>query len=199
MCNKGFSKFISLIFVIAILFQTSFALAQPYDHPMAVGNKGMVVTCQPLAADVGLQILKKGGNAADAFIATTLAEYVTAYGYTSLSGPLNLLYFDAKSNSSEYLNAGNNKVSDPKAQFNAQNPVAGQSYVIGGAGLGLFEFYKKYGSHKLNFKQLVKPAEKLARDGFSISSIYNWTINNRLPLFKKSQEWLSTYTKNEVP
>src|SRR5262249_19313597 len=83
----------------------------PYAHPMAVSDKGVVVTCQPLAANAGLSVLQKGGTAADAFVATTLAEYVTAYGYTSLSGPLNALYFDASSKTTSYLNAGINKVS----------------------------------------------------------------------------------------
>lgn len=180
-------------------FLTSSAIAQPFDHPMASGSKGMVVDCQPLAVNIGIEILKKGGNAADAFIATTLAEYVTAYGYTSLSGPLNMLYFDAKANASKYLNAGNNKVGDPKAQFDVKNPVPGQSYVIGGASAGLYELYKKYGSHKLTFAQLTTPAEKLARNGFTISSIFAWTINNRFPLFTKSKAWNSIYTKNGKP
>ena len=48
--------------------------AQRYMYPsrrtVVFGNRGMVATGQPLAAQAGLEILKKGGNAIDAAIAT---------------------------------------------------------------------------------------------------------------------------------
>ncbi len=163
---------------------------------MAVTSKGMVVTCQPLAADIGVNILRKGGNAADAFVATTLAEYVTAQGYTSLSGPLNLLYYEAKTRRSIYLNAGFNKVSDPKAQFDVKNPIGGRSFVIGGAGRGLESLFQRYGSGRLGFKEVVKPSVDLAIQGFKLDDLYAWAIKTRSPLFKSSQAWNALYNKN---
>lgn len=182
------------LWLAVILAASSAAIAQPFPHPMASGKAGMVVTCQPLAADVGVRILRAGGSAADAFIATTLAEYVTAYGYTSLSGPLNLLAYDAKSGATIYLNAGLNKVSDPTGQFDPAHPVAGQSFVIGGAGRGLQELHDRYG--RLTFAADVTPAATLARQGFPLSKIYAFTIGSRAPIFPNATAWRAQFLPN---
>jgi gamma-glutamyltranspeptidase len=111
-----------------------------------------------------MNVLRKGGSAADAFVATVLSEYVVASGYTSLSGPLNLLYFDASTQKTVYLDAGNNKVKDPTGQFDSKNPIAGKSFVVGGAGRGLEALFKRFGSGKLTFKELVTPAASWIAD-----------------------------------
>jgi gamma-glutamyltranspeptidase len=73
------------IISLSLLVSTPFSsLADIHKPEMAVTKKGLIVTCPPLAAQAGIEILGKGGNAADAFITTTLAKYVTAFGYTSL-------------------------------------------------------------------------------------------------------------------
>ena len=145
--------------LIFLFFLPSLALSfVRREPPTAMTTKGMIVTCQPLAGQVGIDILKKGGNAADAFIATTLAEYVTAYGYTSLSGPLGLLYYDAKSKTSAYLNAGINTVSDAGGQWDEAHPSPGKAYVIGGAGRGLEALYQRFSGKKLTFSDLASPA-----------------------------------------
>lgn len=182
---------------ILALAASSYAIAQPYFHPMAVTQEGIVIDCQPLAAEIGTSVLRSGGNAADAFIATTLAEYVTAYGYTSLSGPLNLLYYDAKTRRTEYLNAGMNTVSDPAGQFDHVNP--GKAYLIGGAGRGLEALYKRYGNKRIPFRELVAPAASLARDGFPISSNYAYAIKLRAPLFTNAPGWQALYAPGGHP
>ena len=51
-----------------------------------LGTRGMVATSQPLAVAAGLQILSKGGNAADAAVATAAALNVTAPTSTGIGG-----------------------------------------------------------------------------------------------------------------
>ena len=46
-----------------------------------VTKKGLIVTCQPLAAQIGIDLLRKGANAADAFIATTFGTIHTPLIY----------------------------------------------------------------------------------------------------------------------
>src|SRR5436305_361897 len=65
-----------------------------------------VVSYHPLATKIGKDILLEGGNAFDAFVATTAAQYVLSEGVTSLSGPLGALIYDAKSKQVVYLDAG---------------------------------------------------------------------------------------------
>ncbi|OFZ83073.1 MAG: hypothetical protein A2583_12705 [Bdellovibrionales bacterium RIFOXYD1_FULL_53_11] len=188
------SVFFTLPFLM--LWSSSFA---GNGTTQTTSKQGMVVTCQPLAAEIGVNVLRNGGNAADAFITTTLAEYVTAYGYTSLSGPLNLLYFNARSRSSAYLNAGLNTVAAPDGQWSDSARIPGTSYVIGGAGRGLESLFQRYGGAKFTFANLVAPAAALAKKGFPISQRYADAIRKRMPVVGGSPDWKALFTKNGMP
>ena len=61
------------------------------------GNRGIVSTSQPLAAEAGMRILQKGGNAADAAVATAAALNVTEPTSTGIGGDCFALFYDAKS------------------------------------------------------------------------------------------------------
>ncbi len=58
------------------------------------GRRGIVSTSQPLAAEAGMRILQKGGNAADAAVATAAALNVTEPTSTGIGGDCFALYFD---------------------------------------------------------------------------------------------------------
>ena len=60
-----------------------------------MGRAGMVATSQPLAAAAGLEILGKGGNAADAAVATAAALNVTEPTSTGIGGDCFALFYEA--------------------------------------------------------------------------------------------------------
>src|SRR5262245_25734965 len=66
---------------------------------------GKVVTYHPKAREIGEYILAVGGNAFDAFVATTVAENVLAEGASSLAGPLGVLIYHAEDGLVSYLDA----------------------------------------------------------------------------------------------
>src|SRR5262245_61439796 len=63
---------------------------------MVVARRGMVAASNPLAAQAGLNILRQGGNAADAAIATAAVLNVTEPASTGVGGDCFALFFDAK-------------------------------------------------------------------------------------------------------
>src|SRR5437899_476474 len=71
---------------------------------MVVARRGMVGTSNPLAAQAGLNILRQGGNAADAAVATAAVLNVTEPASTGVGGDCFALYFDAKTKQITALN-----------------------------------------------------------------------------------------------
>src|SRR5687768_6503890 len=63
--------------IVALLALSSTALAQAPDRHTATRMNGMVVAVCPIAADVGVGVLKAGGTAVDAAVAVAFAEAVT--------------------------------------------------------------------------------------------------------------------------
>src|SRR5512135_3045864 len=69
-----------------------------------VARHGMVATSQPLAAMAGLEILREGGNAADAAVATAAALAVTEPTSTGLGGDCFALFYDSRTRQVSALN-----------------------------------------------------------------------------------------------
>jgi gamma-glutamyltranspeptidase/glutathione hydrolase len=166
----------------ALALQLSVALAAcsgprfreggPWPPPRA----GMVVCQEPHATAVGVAILERGGNAADAAVATALALAVVHPQAGNLGGggfavwvahdpALEPLFLDfrecapAALKPELFLDEQGNRVA-------ARSLESGLAVGVPGSPRGLFEFHKKLG--RLPFREVVAPAIALARDGFVI-------------------------------
>ncbi len=162
-------------------------------------SRQVVVTYHPMATKIGYDILNQGGNAFDAFVAATAAEYVLGEGVTSLGGPLGALLYDSRTKKSVFLDAGFNDPFNPKQKWDPQNPLPGTSVLVPGAVAGLEAISTKYG--KLPFNTVLEPAINLAEGGFPLNSLYAALIRNpeygaRL---KQSSYGSSTYFKDGRP
>ncbi|MBS1933170.1 MAG: gamma-glutamyltransferase [Bacteroidetes bacterium] len=161
---------------------------------------GAVVSAHPLASQVGVQILKKGGNAFDAAIATQLALAVVYPGAGNIGGGgftvahlangKNIaIDFREKApgnaNRDMYLDANGN------AQTNlSQNGTL--STGVPGTIAGLFA-ESKYG--KLPFKELIQPAIDLAEKGYVISEREARTLNEYQKDFMKYNSVTPVFVK----
>lgn len=140
-----------------------------------VANNGMVVSAHPLASQVGLDILKKGGNAVDASIAVQFALAV-AYpvaGNIGGGGFMVARFADGSVDALDYREKAPAKANRDMYLGETGEPVSGLSAKghlasgVPGTVAGLEEAHKKYG--KLSWAELVQPAIDLAIQGFTLT------------------------------
>jgi len=157
-----------------------------------------VVSVDPIASNVGVEILKKGGNAVDAAVATGLALAVTWPSAGNIGGGgFMLIYLADKGvvTGVDYREKAPEK-STP-AMFLTNGEVdpekSGVGYlVIGVPGTvkGFWEASRRYG--KLDWKTVVEPAVRLARDGFVVDEVLARSLRgqersmNQFPEFGKA-------------
>jgi gamma-glutamyltranspeptidase / glutathione hydrolase len=128
-----------------------------------------VITFHPQSREAGRAILRAGGNASDAFIAATAADYVVAAGGTSLAGPLGVLVHEAEAGAVHYLDAEFNEVRKRGGRWQPGDDI-GKTMLVPGAPAGLEALSRRHG--RLPFAQCLAPAIRLAREGFVADGLY---------------------------
>src|SRR4030095_16641690 len=133
---------------------------------------GMVATSQPLASQVGLEILKRGGNAVDASIAMAAVLNVTEPMMTGVGGDMFALVYWAKKGELKGLNASGRAPRALSLDFFAKKnfktiPDSGMEPItVPGAFDGWVSLIEKYGTMKL--ADLLAPAIEYAENGFPV-------------------------------
>src|SRR6476620_520112 len=150
----------------------------------------MVATSQPLASQVGLEVLKRGGNAVDAAIAMAAMLSVTEPMMTGVGGDAFMLVYWSKTKELKGLNASGRAPAalsldyfakrHPK-QMPTQMPQFGmESITVPGAFDGWVTLLDKYGTMKL--ADLLSPAIDCAENGFPVME-------------KTAEDWNAEVTK----
>lgn len=143
---------------------------------LVIAQRQMVVAAEPLAAEAGLEILRQGGSAADAAIATELVLGLVEPQSSGLGGGAFLVYWDAQSRSLATFDGRETApaAAKPDRFIRDGKPMAFETAVRSGLSVGvpglmrtLEAVHKRYG--KLPWATLFAPAIKLAEDGFPIS------------------------------
>jgi len=160
-----------------------------------IAKHGMAATSQPLATQVALDILKKGGSAIDAAIAANACLGLMEPTGSGIGGDLFAIVWSAKDQKLFGLNAsGRSPYSLTLEHFKKNNikqiPALGPLPVsVPGCVDGWFELHKKFG--KLPMTEVLSPAIKYAREGFPVSELisYYWQRNaqslKRFPGFEE--------------
>ncbi len=136
---------------------------------------GMVATSHPLAAQAGLDILKKGGNAIDAAIATNAAIGLMEPMSCGIGGDLFAIVWDAKTQKLYGLNANGRSPYKATREFFAQKrldeiPETGPlSWSVPGCVDGWEELRKRFGT--MSFEQTLEPSIRYAEDGFPVTEV----------------------------
>ncbi|WP_047984220.1 gamma-glutamyltransferase [Ornithinibacillus californiensis] len=180
----------------------------PISRQATYARNGMVATSQPLAAQAGLDILKKGGNAIDAAIATaaclTVVEPTSngiggdAYALVWVKGKLHGLNGSGPAPKSISIEAVKEAGYDKIPKF-GWIPVTVPGVPAAWAALS-----EKFG--KLPFKEVLEPAIRYAEEGFPLSPVLSKYWNRAYQIFKENlkkdmfKHWFETFIPNgKVP
>jgi gamma-glutamyltranspeptidase/glutathione hydrolase len=170
----------------------------PRQHRSEVfARNGIVATSQPLAAEAGLDILRKGGNAIDAAVATAAVLSVVEPMNVGPGGDLFAIIYIARENKVYVLNAsgkapsgltlermqslGYSRDSGNWGPGSGMPPGGILTVTVPGAAWGWAEVQQRFGS--MTLKQTLQPAVDYAEQGFAVSEriANDWALPKGLP------------------
>ncbi len=192
-----------LCITLSVLFSQ---IASAYDRitgePFAsrsevIAQNGMVATSQPLATQVGLDILKKGGNAIDAAIAANAMLGLVEPTGNGIGGDLFAIVWDAKTKQLYGLNASGRSPKSLTLEYFKENgmtaiPSHGPLPVsVPGAVDGWFELHGKFGN--LPMAEILAPTIEYAKQGFPVSELIAYYMQRSVPILSKFDGFAETY------
>ncbi|NUP45534.1 MAG: gamma-glutamyltransferase [Streptomyces sp.] len=155
------------------------AATTPQKAPVAVGYGGAVASVDADASAAGIEVLKKGGNAVDAAVATAAALGVTEPYSSGVGGGGYFVYYDAKSRTVHTIDGRETAPLTADANLFVENgkPLAFADAVSSGLSVGTpgtpatwQTALDNWGSRRLG--TVLKPAERIARDGFTVDDTF---------------------------
>ena len=195
---------ISPLFLFALLLSAQ-AQIDTYKYTIekrAVGEKGAVATAHPLASAVGIEILKKGGNAFDAAIATQLALAVVYPGAGNIGGGGFLVAQTEKGKSIaiDYREKAPGNASRNMYLDKDGNPLMNLSqhgHLASGVPGTVAGLFASHPYAKLPFSDLIQPAIELAEKGFVITAAEASSLNGTRSGFEQYNTKATAFVKNE--
>lgn len=143
---------------------------------MVTARRGMVAASNPLAAQAGLAVLRRGGNAADAAVATAAVLNVTESASTGIGGDMFALFYDAKTRQVTALNGSGRSPAAltldlMRDQSYSEMPLLSPHAVtVPGAVAGWEDLLKQHGT--MSLADVLEDAIHYARDGYPVHPIY---------------------------
>lgn len=150
------------------------------------GRGGMVICSHPLATRAGADILRAGGNAADAVLAASITQTVVEPHMCGITGVFSMLHYDARTGATDYVNGGMNAPLAPLSGWGPRALETGLGVGIPGFWAGFEASLAKHGSKTKT--DLCAAAIAYARDGFEVHPFMWGEIYAQMNCFGKSAE-----------
>jgi gamma-glutamyltranspeptidase/glutathione hydrolase len=201
----------ALFFLLALQSTTLFAQNNklgfdPFQFSIekkATGQHGAVSSAHPLASMVGLEILKKGGNAFDAAIGTQLALAVVYPVAGNIGGGGFLVGYtkDKKTVAIDYREkapaaAGRNMYLDSLG--NPMLNLSQNGHLASGVPGSVAGFFASHKYGKLSFKEIIQPAIELAEKGFVLTKSEAQSFNSSRAAFLKYNSVKSVFVSKQT-
>jgi gamma-glutamyltranspeptidase/glutathione hydrolase len=151
----------------------------PVKTPVAAGYGGAVASVDADASAAGIEVLRRGGNAVDAAVATAAALGVTEPYSAGIGGGGFFVYYDAASRAVHTIDGRETAPLSADASLFLENgkPIPFEEGMTSGLGVGTpgtpatwDTALDAWGSRPL--RQLLRPAERLAKDGFTVDATF---------------------------
>jgi gamma-glutamyltranspeptidase/glutathione hydrolase len=205
------------VIALAVVFAVLVAACPPFFHQTQAtalaasrepvrARHGIVASTNQLASRVGVEILKRGGNAIDAAIAVAFALAVTHPSAGNLGGGgfMMIRLKDGQTTAIDYremapaaatrdiyLDARANLIKGEGGSLLGYR-AAGVPGTVSGMELAL----KKYGSGKISWVQLIEPARRLAANGFPVSHLLARALAKKKPQFELYEDSRKIFLNN---
>jgi gamma-glutamyltranspeptidase/glutathione hydrolase len=209
---KEKKRFISIVSLISIVLALNFTIAQAQDRITGynfasrseiIAENGMVATSHPLATQIGLDILKNGGNAIDAAIAANAALGLMEPTGCGIGGDLFVIIWSAKDKKLYGLNASGRSPGKLNLKYFKDRgitkipPYGPLPVTVPGCVDGWFEMNSKFGTMKM--EQILAPAVKYAREGFPVTELIAYYLALSSGRFKDYPNFADTYMPKGDP
>ncbi len=165
-----------------------------------IAQHGMAATSHPLATQIALDILKKGGTAVDAAIAANAALGLMEPTGNGIGGDLFAIVWDAKTQKLYGLNASGRSPKSLTLEYFKKHgykkipPFGPLPVTVPGCVDGWFELHKKFG--RLPMTEILAPAIRYAEEGFPVTELiaYYWKLS--VPRLRKYPNFEKIFTIN---
>lgn len=153
-----------------------------------IAQNGMVATSHPLATQIGIDILKKGGTAIDAALAANAALGLMEPTGCGIGGDLFAIIWDAKTQKLYGLNASGRSPANLTLEYFKKEgiqkiPSHGPLPVsVPGCVDGWFELHEKFG--KLRIDEILNPAIDYAEKGFPVTELIGYYLERSIPYYE---------------
>jgi gamma-glutamyltranspeptidase/glutathione hydrolase len=167
-----------------------------------IAPHGMVATSQPLATQIGVDVLQRGGSALDAAIAANAALGLMEPTGSGIGGDLFAIVWDART---QKLHGYNGSGRSPKSLtlewfiehgYTDIPPLGPLPVSVPGCVDAWFALHEKFG--RLPMKDLLAPTVRYAREGFPVSELIAWYWQRSVPRLSKYPGFTQQFTRDGV-
>ncbi|MFI9011980.1 gamma-glutamyltransferase [Actinosynnema sp. NPDC053489] len=206
MLRSTVASVLASLLVAPLLPATASAQAAPPRVPEAVGFGGAVSSIDPDASQVGVDVLRRGGNAVDAAVAVAAALGVTDPFSAGVGGGGFLVHYDARTRRVSTVDGRETAPASAGPDLFLENgtPIPFADAVTSGLSVGVpgtprtwSEALRRWGTWSLD--QAVRPAEELARRGFTVDDTFHRQVTENAARFADFTSTSALYLPGGAP